>query len=206
MRLQALFFGFGKVVRNLRCSRTSNMQSGMHLKPHDVAVVVVFCLRKPSPLTYRSIAFTTGLSSAESHASVRRALVARLLVRFESPFPPMPRPNRANIFEFLAHGVKYAFPAERGGVVRGIPTASAAPVLRDKFMPSDALPLVWPHPAGPVRGESFEPLYRHAPDAAQKNPDLYEAFALIDAIRSGGARERELAVPLLKHLIHTEQP
>jgi hypothetical protein len=62
-----------------------------------------------------------------------------------------------------------------------------------------------PHPAGPVRGESLEPLYPRAPDAAQKNADLYEAFALIDAIRAGSAREREHAIPLLKNIVYTEK-
>jgi hypothetical protein len=117
----------------------------------------------------------------------------------------MPRPNRANIFEFLVHGVKYAFPPERGGVVRGIPTAGAAPVLREKFVQAEVIMPVWPHPAGPACGESFEPLYARAPDAAQKNADLYEAFALIDAIRAGSAREREHAIPLLKNIVYTEK-
>jgi hypothetical protein len=176
----------------------------MQLRPHDVALVVLFCIRERSRLTYRSIAFTLGLSSGEAYASVRRALLARLLVRLDAKPRAMPRPNRGNIFEFLVHGVKYAFPPERGAVVRGIPTSTAAPVLREKFVQSELIVPVWPHAAGPARGESFEPLYPRAPDAALKNPDLYEAFALIDAIRAGSAREREQAIPLLKNLVHTE--
>jgi hypothetical protein len=37
------------------------------------------------------------------------------------------------------------------------------------------------------------PLYKRAPEAALKDEDLYQLLALVDAIRDGSARERELA-------------
>jgi hypothetical protein len=37
------------------------------------------------------------------------------------------------------------------------------------------------------------PLYRSAPDAALRDPALYEWLALVDALRSGKARERRMA-------------
>ena len=55
-------------------------------------------------------------------------------------------------------------------------------------------PPVWPHPNGTSRGEGLVPLYRSVPDAALRDPTLYEWLALIDAVRSGRARERQLAV------------
>ena len=58
-------------------------------------------------------------------------------------------------------------------------------------------PLVWPHPEGEVRGESIEPLYRSAVDAARRDSRLYECLALIDALRVGRARERKMAIDLL---------
>jgi hypothetical protein len=57
---------------------------------------------------------------------------------------------------------------------------------------------VWPDPEGEVRGEELRPLYRSAPGAARKDPALYELLALVDAIRGGRARERNLAVEELK--------
>lgn len=57
--------------------------------------------------------------------------------------------------------------------------------------------LVWPHPDGDVRGESFEPLYPTAVDAARRDERLYECLALVDALRTGRARERRLAIDLL---------
>ena len=42
-------------------------------------------------------------------------------------------------------------------------------------------------------GFPIEPLYETAPKAARKDPVLYELLALIDALRDGRARERQLA-------------
>src|SRR5262245_59294480 len=41
-------------------------------------------------------------------------------------------------------------------------------------------------------GHAVAPLHRSAPMAAKKNSRLYEVLALIDAVRVGGAREREV--------------
>jgi hypothetical protein len=59
-------------------------------------------------------------------------------------------------------------------------------------------PLVWPHPEGEVRGESLEPLYPSAVDAARRDAKLYELLALLDALRVGRARDKALAIDQLK--------
>ena len=102
------------------------------------------------------------------------------------------RVNVKALEEFLVHGIKYAFPAEKGGMTRGMPTASAAEPLSLKMTQEDPVP-VWPFEQGSRRGYAFSPLYRRAPQAALKDHDLYELLALVDALRDGGARERELA-------------
>jgi hypothetical protein len=61
----------------------------------------------------------------------------------------------------------------------------------------DAVP-VWPDPEGEVRGEELRPLYRSVPEAARRDPALYELLALVDAIRAGRARERTIAIEELK--------
>ena len=58
--------------------------------------------------------------------------------------------------------------------------------------------LVWPDPEGPERGQAFSPLYKSAPKAARKDAILYEYLVIVDAIRGGGARERELAIKALE--------
>jgi len=92
--------------------------------------------------------------------------------------------------------VKYSFPVIRGGITRGLPTAEAASPLREHFSDSSALPPVWPYPEGEgaVRGTAFSPLYDNVPKAAWRDPKLYELLALVDAIREGRAREREIAI------------
>jgi hypothetical protein len=73
-----------------------------------------------------------------------------------------------------------------------MPTAHAAPPLEGQIIEGD-LPPVWPDAEGKVRGVTFEPLHKAAPKAARKDPALYELLALIDAVRDGRVRERQLA-------------
>ena len=103
----------------------------------------------------------------------------------------------------MIHAVKYAFPAVRGEVTRGLPTSYAAAPLnevgRREIVGSSELPPVWPFAEGTHRGVTFEPLYKTVPSAALKDPALYELLALLsssaasDAVRAGRARERRLA-------------
>lgn len=49
-----------------------------------------------------------------------------------------------------------------------------------------------------ARGESFSPLYKSVPVAAKNDPKLYELLVLVDALRGGRARERDVARKELK--------
>ncbi len=64
---------------------------------------------------------------------------------------------------------------------------------REREAPSRDLPPVWPWHEGDTRGIGFEPLYKSVPHAALRDPALYQLLALVDAIRDGRARERNLA-------------
>jgi hypothetical protein len=157
------------------------------LQPQDLLVVLRLALDTPGPKpTLQAIAVELGLSASQVHTSVRRAAKSHLLDLSSRTV------RRSSLLEFLLHGVKYSFPAEADAVTRGIPTAHAAPPLSSHISSKD-MPPVWPHPEGTVRGEAFAPLHRAAPDAALKNPRLYELLSLVDAIRGGRARERTLA-------------
>ncbi len=59
--------------------------------------------------------------------------------------------------------------------------------------------LVWPDVDGKVMGQSVAPLHATVPVVAKSHPKLYELLALVDAIRLGGARERELAAKELRN-------
>ena len=116
------------------------------------------------------------------------------------------RPIVHAVEEFLIYGLKYVFPAQRGEVTRGIPTAHAAPPLNRHFAPGADLPPVWPDPEGEVRGTSLDPLHKMVPAAVRKDPALYELLALVEALRDGRARERQLAerelATRLRRLLH----
>jgi hypothetical protein len=163
------------------------------LKPQDLVVVLQLCrYAQPRP-PYAQIGVDLLMSASEVHAAVRRAVASRLLHGPELDN----RPNLAALEEFLVHGVKYVFPAERGELTRGVPTSYAAPPLRQVIAPGDEPPPVWPYAAGPARGAAFEPLYKMAPKAALRDPALYEYLALVDALRDGRARERKLAEEMI---------
>jgi hypothetical protein len=159
------------------------------LKPQDVVVTLKLLAYRSTRPTFSQIASDLAMSQSEVHGAVKRAQSAHLLHGPEI----FDRPNVSSLEEFLIHGVKYAFPAERGGPSRGIPTSYAAPPLNALIAPSDEPIPVWPHPEGTKRGTAFAPLYKTAPIAAMRDSTLYQMLALVDAVRDGRARERQLA-------------
>jgi hypothetical protein len=181
----------------------------MELRPQDIVVVLKLLAHEGNSWSYAKLADELAISASHVFASVNRARHSRLLdFALAAPRPRagrtvrpscarhavLPRPNRSNLKEFLIHGVKYAFPVERGGPTRGLPTAEAARPL-DRHFPQDfPLPPVWPYAEGSVRGIAFSPLYKNVPQAALRDPKLYELLALVDAIREGRARERQIAI------------
>ena len=56
---------------------------------------------------------------------------------------------------------------------------------------------VWPAATGHVRGVAIEPLYETVVAAALADVKLYEILALIDGVRAGRARGRQLAAHML---------
>lgn len=157
------------------------------LLPQDVLVLaklVSYGGKRPS---MAQVAADLGLSPSQVHASLKRLERSRLIA------PSTSEPQLRAVEEFLVHGVKYAFPAFRGQVTRGMPTAYAAPPLSEEIAAGNDLPPVWPDAEGEVRGLTLEPLHKAAPKAARRDPILYELLALIDALRDGRVRERQLA-------------
>ncbi len=164
------------------------------LKPQDLYLLLALMACRAQGTTYPELAAYTGLSMSEIHAAFKRAEIARLLY-FEDRRPTL----IANALkEFLFYGAKYAFPAVRGGIVGGVPTAHAAPPLDTHIAPSADPAPVWPFIEGRARGSALIPLYPSAPAAALRHAALYENLALFDAIRIGNLRERTLAQRLLE--------
>jgi len=165
------------------------------LRPQDLVVLLRLALEQGPAPSYSALGTELGLTASEVHAAVERAVAAQLALKGEDG---KPMAIRAALRLFLQHGARYCFPASRGSLTRGVPTGYAAAPLKDLILPgNDPLP-VWPSPQGTVRGIALHPLYPTVPDAASRNPALYELLALFDAVRGGSARERALAVDLLE--------
>jgi hypothetical protein len=161
----------------------------MSLKPQDLLVVLKLCTYPDVRPPISIIAGDLSLSPSEVHGAIGRLRKSRLL---HGP-SQKDRPNISALEEFLVHGLKYAFPAEHGGVTRGIPTSYAAEPLKSEVSMAKDLPPVWPWHEGNTRGVGFEPLYKSVPQAALRDSKLYQFLALVDAIRDGRARERKIA-------------
>jgi DNA-binding Lrp family transcriptional regulator len=168
------------------------------MKSLDVVVLCkIFILQSAgqSNWTYSQLAEETCLSVGEVHASVKRLKKSRLFDEFTKSVIP------AALVEFLIHGLKYAFPAEIGASARGIATSHSAPVFRDDVLQSDTDLFVWAYSNGKQKGLSVNPLSKNAPMAAQRDQKLYDFLALIDAVRIGKSREKDIAIRKIENMV-----
>ena len=174
--------------------RATNHQ--ITLKPQDL--VVLLKLSEGKDFTYSSLARQLFMSSSEVHSSLQRAKLARLASSTDEGAIQV---AKSALREFMLHGARYAFPPISGTLVRGMPTAYAAPPLREQLVLSDEPVPVWPYSKGSTRGVALQPLYPSVPRAAERDSRLYDLLSLFDAIRVGAARERELAMTALNKLV-----
>ncbi len=144
----------------------------------------------------RKLGEELGISKTEMSRSNHRNLESGLAKKDRES--GLLKVNRKALLEFLVHGVKYVFPVKPAEVVRGLPTAYAAPVLAGKVMSAGELIPVWPDASSQQMGQAIQPLYDSAVSVAKTDAFIYDALALVDAIRIGAPREAELAKKLLK--------
>ena len=158
----------------------------------QVDVLVLLKLAVTDQWSFFGLGRDLGISPTEARNSVRRAKLSGL---FSDATKGVVRPTLA---EYLVHGVRYSFPATIGRRVRGLPTGPSAPPLSTRLATAPDDTLVWAHPRGTMRGESVSPIYKTAPNAAERDPELYELLVLLDGIRVGGPRVRAVAIDLLE--------
>ncbi len=160
------------------------------MKPQDVLLLLkVICKANPS-WNQKNMAEELAMSQSEVSESVARSKYAGLLD------PKGKTVMKLALMDFLQYAIKYVFPQKPGPVVRGIPTSHSASPLKEQIHSSEDY--VWPYAKGTVRGHSILPLYISVPEAALIDNDLYELLVLVDAIRVGRAREKEIAINELK--------
>lgn len=156
-----------------------------NLKPQDVAILLKIIALGAEPWFHHTLAQALGMSQSEVTQSLNRSKYSGLLDDARK------KVNRIAFTEFLLHGVPYAFPQQPGAIVRGVLTAHAAAPLNKIIQANEKY--VWPYAKGSDRGQAIEPLYTTLVEASLKDSAFYELLTLVDAIRVGRTRERELA-------------
>jgi hypothetical protein len=175
----------------------------MDLKPQDLLVLLKVAAHPAQRWTYAALGGALSLSASEAHASVKRAVTAELATtEGRGDWQPV----RPNLLEFLLHGVRYVWPALSGPVKRGVPTSFGVEPLAGLLNVTAGEAPVWAHPQGSAKGPTLSPLYRTAPQAALADPALHRLLALTDALRTGRARERQLASRQIKEALIAPQP
>jgi hypothetical protein len=100
--------------------------------------------------------------------------------RWVPPAVPAGLPfNVAQLYMRMAEGIRegksagpnFDVAVKRHQLLDAIPAASAAEPLSRKMTHEDPVP-VWPFEQDPMRGYAFLPLYKKAPQAALKDPEL----------------------------------
>lgn len=179
------------------------------MKPQDIVVLakLLSYQKKYRDWTQASLAEELCLSPSQVNYALKRLLQARLL----APVLSKDDKNETKLVpviqsceEFLVHGFKFVFPPEFGSQSPGMPTAYAAPPLNQIIISGNDLPPVWPVTGeGAVRGIELKPLYHCVPKSIIKFPDqyFYELLALLDALRSGRARERNIGAEKIKEML-----
>lgn len=179
----------------------------MTMKPQDIVVLakLISYRKKDMSWTQGSLAQELCLSPSQINYALKRLLASRLLspVQKESEWKPEPFIQLCE--EFLIHGFKFVFPPEFGSITGGIPTAYAAPSLNKIIVAgNDPIP-VWPSAKGTHRGVALKPLYHCVPESIIKYPDpfFYDLLSLLDAVRSGRARERNIGAEKISQMLNS---
>lgn len=167
----------------------------MELKPQDLFLALKVLTLGRASWNQRDLAESLGMSLSEANGAIKRAIQAGLMIGGESR-NQAPQAVPYALEEFIKHGVRYSFPVERGAITRGIPSGVVGARLEGASLKlkENEIP-VWPSPLGKVRGIGIKPLYKSIPDVVEReeNKGLYTMLALVDVIREGRMRERNLA-------------
>lgn len=176
------------------------------LKPQDI-VLLLKLLANSEHLNWpkNQLAVYLCMSTSEIHAGFKRLHAARLLQ--PGGLAGSLHPNVEACEELLISGVKYFFPGELGEYTRGIATSYAGSIFEKEIvLGQDPVP-VWPYAEGDQKGLALEPLYSSVPKSVVQYPDpaFYDLLVLVDAIRQGRARERNIAIKILRDKLHVSK-
>jgi len=160
------------------------------IDPKDFIVALALALSpREGPWTYQAMAIVLGLSPSQVHGSVGRLVGSGLL----NGRGLKAKVNRQALADFIVFGARYAYPPVLGQPARGLLTGASSEFFAPVLAGGEAFQLVWPCARGNARGVCLAPLHPCVPEASLRDPALHEALVNFDALRTGGAREREAA-------------
>lgn len=162
----------------------SKSMNGM--RPQDVVILLKKTTTLGKSMLNKQLAESLNISSSEISESLERSRLANLIDNSKK------RVNVLSLQEFLVHGIRYVFPALPSGIVRGIATASSAYPMNECLNASTER-FVWQCPNGNDRGQCICPLYPTIPSIVENDSELYALLTLVDVLRIGSAREKEIA-------------
>ncbi|MCK5777004.1 MAG: hypothetical protein KAH25_12535 [Bacteroidales bacterium] len=169
------------------------MKNHNGMRPHDIVVLLKIAAKGKRAWLMKDLSYELSISASEISESINRSVIAGLISHNKKEL------MRLNLLDFLNHGLRYVYPEQPGALVRGVATAHAAPPLNKIIASQEAY--VWPYGQGNVRGQAITPLHPKVPEAALKDEGFYILMALVDSLRVGRAREKELALRELKQRI-----
>lgn len=169
------------------------MKKHSGMRPHDIVVLLKIVTKGKQNWLMKDLSYELHISASEISESLNRSNIAGLIGSNKKTL------MRLALIEFLEYGIRYVYPQQPGAIVRGIPTAHSGPPLNEIIVSKEQY--VWPYAKGQTRGQSIEPLYASVVKAVQNDKTLHELLALVDALRVGRAREKEIAINELKHRI-----
>jgi DNA-binding transcriptional MocR family regulator len=158
------------------------------LSPSDIYVLAGTLADADKKPTLRELARELHIDHTLVHRALKRAEEAGL---YRSASKQV---NRANFEELMTHAARFIAPAALGELTRGTPAAWAAkPVSKRIRQQGDEPPPVWPDIEGVVRGQALQPLHPAAVRASQESPALSDLLSIIDSLRAGDVRVRQVA-------------
>ncbi|HRW76789.1 MAG TPA: helix-turn-helix domain-containing protein, partial [Saprospiraceae bacterium] len=161
------------------------------MKPQDVLILLRILKEGDAPMTQTALARSLFISQSEVSQSLGRSIYAGLIAETEQSV------MKGLFMDFLRFGIAVTYPARPGSPSRGVRTAHSAPPLADAFVHTNDI-YVWSWAKGDARGHGIPPLYPTVPQVAMVDPEFHEWLALVDALRIGRTRERNMALEYLE--------
>lgn len=166
------------------------------MRPQDIMVLLKMIDFGGQEWQNINLAQCLELSPAEITNVLERCRIVRLVTENKK------KVNTMALLEFLQHGLPFVFPAITSSPKRGVTTAVSSEPMASLIV-NDKERFVWPSPKGDTKGISVSPLYPTVPDVSQRQPGMHELLSLVDCLRMGRAREKEIATNILSEKFNT---